>query len=254
MRERRPVFMAHGSPMNAIEENDFTAFLRGYGTSLPEPSGVVVVSAHWQTRGSFVTASPHPGQIYDFSGFPSELYDLEYAPQGSPETAAFLADAGLGIALDPERGLDHGAWTVLKHLWPDARVPVVQLSLDVDKSERAHYELGRSLSRLPDRGLLFLGSGNVVHNLRDLSFEADARPFHWAVEADAWIAARLDAGDDDALVGYRARMPDWRRAIPTDEHFLPLLYILGMRDGSRPARTVFAGMRNGSLSMRCVEA
>ncbi len=254
-----PVFIGHGSPMNAAAANDYTKFLGTYAASIGKPEAVVVISAHWQTRGTFVTGSARPPQIYDFYGFPDELYALEYAPQGSPEIARLIAcgtGAGTpetGIRVDQSRGIDHAGWAVVKHMYPDGDVPLLELSLDANLTETEHLALGARLAPFADRGILFLGSGNIVHNLRDISFDDTEKHFGWAVEADRWITRQIETGNTDALVNYKTAMSDWRRSIPTSEHFLPLLYILGMNDSARHARTVYEEMQNGSISMRSVE-
>jgi len=254
-----PVFIGHGSPMNAAAANTYTKFLGSYGAAIGKPEAVVVISAHWQTRGTFVTGSAQPPQIYDFYGFPDELYALEYTPKGSPEIARQIASgtgAGAsetGSRVDPARGIDHAGWAVVKHMYPEGDVPLLEISLDANLTEAEHLALGQKLAPFADRGILFLGSGNVVHNLRDISFDDDEKPFGWAVDADRWIGERIETGNTDALVNYKTAMPDWRRSIPTSEHFLPLLYILGMCGDGQKARTIYEEMQNGSISMRCVE-
>ncbi len=248
-----PLFIGHGSPLNAIEDKRHAAFLRDLGARLPRPEAILVVSAHWQTEGTRITAGANPEQIYDFYGFPEELYAVRYAPSGHPELAREIARAIPGVELDETRGIDHAGWAPVSRIYPNADVPLLELSLDYTKSEREHYELGKRLSFLADRGVLVIGSGNVVHNLREVSFEEDARPFAWALEADAWIEKRIADGNDGELVEYRSRMNDWRRAIPTDEHFLPLLYVLATRSANGSARSVYEEIQNGSVSMRSVE-
>lgn len=248
-----PLFIGHGSPLNAIRDNRHAAFLRDLGESLPRPEAILVVSAHWQTDGTRITAGASPEQIYDFYGFPEELYAVRYAPPGHPELAREIALKIPGIEVDETRGVDHAGWAPVSRMYPARDVPLLELSLDYSKSEREHYELGKRLSFLADRGVLVIGSGNVVHNLRDISFDDEARPFDWALEADRWVAQRIADGKDGELVEYRSRMPDWRRAIPTDEHFLPLLYALGMRSVDGPARTLYEEIQNGSVSMRSIE-
>ncbi len=248
-----PLFIGHGSPLNAIADNRYTAFLRDLGERLPRPEAILVVSAHWQTQGTRITAGASLGQIYDFYGFPDELYAVRYAPPGNPALAREIAREVPGIELDESRGIDHAGWAPVSRIYPKADVPLLELSLDYAKSEREHYELGKRLSFLADRGVLVIGSGNVVHNLRDVSFDEESRPFGWALEADSWISKRISDGNDGELVEYRSRMPDWRRAIPTDEHFLPLLYVLATRPRSEPARSIYEEIQNGSISMRSVE-
>ena len=250
-------FLGHGSPMNALADNAYTRFLGGYAASLGtgggRPRAVVVISAHWKTRGSFITGAARPAQIRDFFGFPDSLYRLEYAPPGDPELAAMISAAVPEIRVDGSRGIDHAGWAVARHLFPAADMPLLELSLDAGLDGAGQAALGRRLGALAPEGILFVGSGNLVHNLGDISMDPDAEPFPWAVEADAWLGDRLDAGDAAALVAWRERWPQWRRAAPTDEHYLPLLYILGMAREGRPPVTVFREIQNGSISMRSVE-
>jgi 4,5-DOPA dioxygenase extradiol len=255
MDERRinPIFIGHGSPMNAIKRGRYSGFLGAHAASIPRPRAILVISAHWQSEGSRITASANPGQIYDFYGFPDELYELKYAPPGSPELAREVASEIPEIALDETRGIDHAGWAVAKHLYPEANVPLLELSLDYTKREREHYELGKRLAVFTDRGVLVIGSGNLVHNLREMSFDDEARPFPWALAADKWFAERIARDEDRELIEYRDCMPGWQRALPTDEHYLPFLYVLAMRRAPGGARTAYEEIQNGSVSMRSVE-
>lgn len=247
-----PVFIGHGSPMNAISNNAYTGFLSAYARSIPLPEAVVVISAHWETEGTWITGNPEPGQIHDFWGFPDELYKTRYRPAGSRTTATMIRDAVPGIRIDDQRGIDHAGWAVVKHMYPDANVPLLELSLDTTRTERELFDLGISLSHLCDRGILFIGSGNVVHNLGDITFREQAQPFPWAVAADTWIKNRLAENDTEKLVAYRSRMPDYRRSMPTAEHFLPLLCILGMQKAGQRPVTIYEEIQNGSISMRSI--
>ena len=248
-----PLFIGHGSPLNAIRDNRYAAFLRELGARIPRPEAILVVSAHWQTEGTKITAGANPEQIYDFYGFPDELYERKYAPPGYPELAREIARDVSGVELDETRGVDHAGWAPVSRMFPAADVPLLELSLDYSKSEREHFEFGKRLAYLADRDVLVIRSGNVVHNLRDISFDEESRPFDWALAADAWVAQRIADGNDGELVEYRAGMPEWRRAIPTDEHFLPLLYVLATRGDRGPARTIYEEIQNGSVSMRSIE-
>jgi 4,5-DOPA dioxygenase extradiol len=239
--------------MNAIKRGRYSGFLGAHAASIPRPRAILVISAHWQSEGSRITASANPGQIYDFYGFPDELYELKYAPPGSPELAREVAAEIPEIALDETRGIDHAGWAVAKHLYPEANVPLLELSLDYTKREREHYELGKRLAVLADRGVLVIGSGNLVHNLREMSFDDEARPFPWALAADKWFAERIARDADRELIEYRDCMPGWQRALPTDEHYLPFLYVLAMRRASGGTRTAYEEIQNGSVSMRSVE-
>lgn len=229
------LFLGHGSPMYAIESNRFSPAWSDLGRRLPRPSGIVCVSAHWETSpGLAVTASARPGTIHDFGGFPPPLYEIQYPAPGDPALAQRVARCvrSQPVALDPKRGLDHGAWTVLRFLFPDAEVPVVQLSLDPAKPGADHLRVGHELSPLRDEGILLLASGNVVHNLRVLDWNSDTG-FEWALKVEAAVQRRLVDGHFDALADYRALDPQ-RLAIPTPEHYLPLLVVAGAaRPGER---------------------
>ncbi|HET9870104.1 MAG TPA: 4,5-DOPA dioxygenase extradiol, partial [bacterium] len=227
--DKMPVlFVGHGSPMIGVEDNPFTKSLGRLGRELPRPRAVAVVSAHWVTPGTRVGTQPAPKQIYDFGGFPPELYAVKYPAPGAPGEAKRLVQE-LGLAADESWGLDHGAWTVLKHLYPQAEVPVFQVSLDRGLDFEGHLALGRKLGVLRERGLLLLGSGNLTHNLRDLDFHEDAKPFDWALDFDAKAKAALEARDPQAFThpGRTFGESAFRKAHPTAEHYLPLLYALG---------------------------
>lgn len=247
----KPLFIGHGSPMNAIADNAYTQFLQNYALSIPKPSAIVVISAHWQTKGTYVTGNRNPEQIYDFYGFPDELYEIQYSPSGSTVMANEIAQQIAGIGVDITRGVDHAGWAVVKHMYPDQGVPLLELSLDLNKSEHEHFLLGKSLRRLCDN-VLFIGSGNVVHNLGDISFRENEKPFTWAVKADAWINEKITQNQFEPLIEYRTNMPDYKRSIPTNEHYLPLLYILGMKDEHDRIATLYEGIQNGSISMRSI--
>ena len=260
---RQPVaFLGHGSPMNALEVNRYSAAWREFGARLVVPRAVLVVSAHWYTGGVGVTAMAQPPTIHDFGGFPPELFAVQYPAPGSPELAdeivALLAgdpladgsDGGtpIPVALDQRWGLDHGAWSVLVHLFPAADVPVVQLSIDALQPSDWHWELGRRLRPLRDRGVLILGSGNITHNFAELDYGATgAAP--WAVEFDEHIWAAVQSGDRGALVGFE-RHRFGLRAVPTPDHYLPMLYVAGAAHEGEGARTIVTGMDLGSFSMR----
>jgi len=253
MNTTKPLFIGHGSPQNAILDNAYTRFLSAYAASIPVPRAVIVISAHWQTKGTFITGSAHPAQIYDFFGFPDELYAVKYAPAGAGDIAAAIAEDTPGLQVDGARGIDHAGWAVVKHMYPAQNVPLLQISLDVHKTEEEHYLLGTKLAKYRDEGLLLIGSGNVVHNLRDISFEDDMEPFHWAVQADAWMKERTERLMIDDLIAYKRTMPNYQRSIPTNEHYLPLLYVMGMRRNGESCRTLHEEIQNGSISMRSLE-
>jgi len=250
---RLPVlFVGHGSPMNAIEDNEFSRAWLEIGKILPRPAGILCVSAHWQTRGTHVTAMPRPRTIYDFYGFPRALYEKTYPAPGSTGLAEMVRDAlaPAPVGLDQGWGLDHGAWSVLCRLFPEADVPVVQLSLDVGRTAQQHYDLARGLRELRRHGVLIVGSGNMVHNLGVIQW-AD-RGFDWAVEMDRIMAERILARDHAALIAYEGLGPAARLAIPTDEHYLPLLYTLAQQEEGEELRFFAERVTLGSISMRSV--
>lgn len=257
---RMPViFIGHGSPMNAIRENAFTRSLRDWGEALPRPAAILSVSAHWLTHGvTGVGIQAQPRTIHDFSGFPDELHRMQYPAPGAPELAQLAADTVKQRTVHgtDRWGLDHGTWTVLRHLYPKADVPVFQLSIDYDQPAAFHYSIGRELAVLRERGVLVLGSGNVVHNLRaterHLPEAAEAsRP--WARGYDLAVKRALDGRDDRALIGWQQLSMFAAQAVPTPDHYYPLLYALGAAAPAEPVRHVFEGFHSGTLSMRCVQ-
>jgi 4,5-DOPA dioxygenase extradiol len=254
---RQPaIFLAHGDPMNALRDNDFTRKLAAIAASLPEkPRAVLVVSAHWERRGTHVCTTARPETIHDFGGFPAELYRVEYPAPGAPELAKAAAALVPGAQETTEWGLDHGAWTVLRHAFPAADVPAFQVSIDAGKSLREQLEIGRALESLRDEGVLIVGSGNVVHNLGRIAWGGAAYP--WALEFDAWVGAKLEEGDADALCdlsrgGTTARDAVSMLACPTLEHYSPLVYAMGAAGSGARASFPYLGFEHGSLSMRCV--
>ena len=225
------LFVGHGSPMNAIEDNEFRRGWEQSARLLPRPGAVLCVSAHWETRGVRVTAAERPETIHDFHGFPRALFDVRYPAPGDPSLArkvARLARAS-DAALDTGRGLDHGSWSVLRALYPEADVPVVQLGLDTARPASFHYALGRELTQLRDEGVLVLGSGDIVHNLGAIDWRR-AGGYDWAVRFNDLVKERIGARDHASLVDYEGLGPEARLAVPTPEHYLPLLYVLALRD------------------------
>ena len=238
--------------MNAVERNPFTEALGALGARLPRPKAVCVVSAHWVTEGARVVTSARPRTIHDFYGFPRLLYGVEYPAPGAPAEADKLADDP-EIVRDEQRGLDHGAWSVLRHMYPQADVPAFQLSLDERRSFREHLELGREIQSLRERGVLILGSGNIVHNLRRMDWENPHGAYDWAVEFDARVKTAVDSHDASALT----EPQKWgdallARAHPTVEHYLPLLYCMGSTNERDPVSYPYEGFGFGSISMRAV--
>jgi len=260
--ERMPVlFIGHGSPMNAVQDNEFTRTLRGWGTQLRRPKAILVVSAHWLTPGTTsVGVQERPKTIHDFGGFPKALFDMQYPAPGAPDFAreAALLVRRAKVLPSEDWGLDHGTWTVLHHLYPDADVPVFQLSIDYDKPATFHHAVGRDLAALRGKGVLIIGSGNIVHNLRATDriegLRATAsRP--WAQAFDDAVKKSLAVRDDMALVNYQRLGGDASAtAVQTPDHYFPFLYALGASDAlSENVVTVFEGFQAGTISMRCLQ-
>lgn len=234
--DRMPVlFLGHGSPMNAIEENEFVQGFRNVAANFQKPSAVLCISAHWETRGTMVTAMAHPKTIHDFGGFPQALFEVQYPSPGHPELAQEIKSMvhGADVGLDMDWGLDHGAWSVIKHMYPDADVPVIQMSLDYSKDPRYHFDLARELAALRYKGVLIVGSGNMVHNLREIDWrnmKTDNYSHEWASVASQKFKQLILDGNFDAMVDYQKLGREVLKAVPTPEHFLPLLYTLGLKD------------------------
>jgi len=243
------LFVGHGSPMNAIDDNAYTRALAALAGRLPTPRAVVVVSAHYLTRGVGVTGNERPRTIHDFYGFPGELYEVEYPAPGDPGLAERTAELAGGVA-DQQWGLDHASWAVLRHMWPEADVPVVELSLDLTESPTTHYTRGSRLQELREEGVLVLGSGNLVHNLGAIDWRRPHGGYDWAEQFDAVAAELIEQRDDAALVDF-ATLPGAALSVPSLDHYLPLLYALACAP-DEPATTVYEGLELGSVSMRCV--
>jgi 4,5-DOPA dioxygenase extradiol len=248
------LFLGHGSPMNAIEENPFVDGFRAVARTLPKPAAIVCISAHWETRGTFVTAMEMPRTIHDFGGFPQALFNVEYPAPGSPALAAEMKEtlATASVELDSHWGLDHGAWSVIKHLYPDADVPVLQLSIDYTKSPLYHYELARQLAWLRKKGVLIIGSGNMVHNLGLVAWNKlgeDNYGYDWALEARQKINSSILSGDHRPLLAYTSQGQALRLAVPTPEHFIPLLYSLGLQKDGESVSLFNDKAIGGSLTM-----
>jgi len=254
---RMPVlFIGHGSPMNMVLDNAFTQSLADLGRSLPRPAAIMVISAHWLTQGTFVACTDRPRMIYDFSGFPHQLYRVEYPCSGAPGYAKRVTDLVGNVRCDRVWGIDHASYSILRHMVPAADIPVFEMSLDYSFSDwhakpvRYHYELARKLRPLRDEGVLIIGSGNMVHNLRLIEPDIDAEPVAWAREADDTLRSRILAGDHEALVGYPATGGSASRAVPTLDHYLPMIYALALSEDKEPVRFTYEGFQHGSISMR----
>jgi 4,5-DOPA dioxygenase extradiol len=249
------IFIGHGNPMNALSENVYTDCWASLGKTVPRPRAVLVVSAHWYIPGCAVTANLTPRTIHDFGGFPKELHEVEYPAPGSPELARRVKDllSPVSVALDESWGIDHGTWSVLTHVFPDADIPVVQLSIDQRQPPIFHYELGKRLRSLREEGILIIGSGNLVHNLRSYAWGIqDAPPFDWALRFERQVRELLLKGDDARVVAYDRLGPDAMLSVPTPDHYLPLLYVLGLRKDNEPVVFPVEGIDGGSISMLAV--
>ncbi|MFZ1530449.1 MAG: 4,5-DOPA dioxygenase extradiol [Ferruginibacter sp.] len=256
--DQMPVlFLGHGSPMNAIEENEFVQGFREVGKSIPKPNAILCISAHWETRGTYVTAMEKPITIHDFGGFPKELFDVQYPAPGSPQlakdTQALVKKTD--VRLDDKWGLDHGAWSVIKHLYPKADVPVIQMSLDYYQGPQYHYELAQELKALRKKGVLIIGSGNIVHNLRLVAWDQLDKPFayDWAAEAREKMNKYILDGDHQQLINYNKQGKAFEMAIPSPDHFLPLLYTLGLKEENEKVSLFNDKPVAGSLTMTSVK-
>lgn len=249
------LFLGHGSPMNAIEDNPFTQAWRSIGRELPRPTAILCISAHWETQGTFVTGMERPRTIHDFGGFPQALFDVQYPAPGSPALVEATQQAATSqhIGVDHQWGLDHGAWSVIMHLFPKADVPVVQLSLDRRMSPRQHYDLARELAVLRRKGVLIVGSGNMVHNLGTLNWQQPESAFDWAAEAHDRMRSLIRSGDHAPLIDFSKQGRAFQLSIPTPEHFLPLLYTLGMQERNEDLCLFNERTVMGSIAMTSVK-
>ena len=245
------VFIGHGHPMNALFTNAFTQTLAGIGTQLPKPSAIMMISAHWLTRGTYVSVNPVPPTIYDFGGFDDKLFEIKYPAKGHPTLAKEVTKLLPTIKEDAQMGLDHGTWTVLKHMYPQANIPVFQLSLDITQPLSRHYELATQLKKLREKGVLIMGSGNVVHNLGRLNWgDINAKTEDWALEFDMYVKKHLQNTDANALMDYR-RFKAGQMAVPSEDHYLPMIYSLGLTEAAEPVTWLFEGFQYANISMRC---
>lgn len=247
------LFLGHGSPMNAIEENEFVTGFRNIAKDIPKPNAILCISAHWETKGTFVTAMKNPTTIHDFGGFPKELFEVQYPAPGSPDLAKetkFLITK-TDVGLDDKWGLDHGAWSVIKHLYPNADIPVIQLSLDYSQTPQYHYELAQQINSLRKKGVLIIGSGNIVHNLRMVEWKRlnETFGFDWAIEANEKMKNYILNGDHKQLINFRSQGKAFDLAIPTPEHYLPLLYSLALQDKNEEVKLFNDKAVAGSLTM-----
>lgn len=257
--DKMPVlFLGHGSPMNAIEENEFVQGFRNVARGIPKPKAIICISAHWETKGTMVTAMEMPRTIHDFGGFPKELFAVQYPAKGSPELARLTRDllTHTDVHLDDRWGLDHGAWSVIKHMYPDADVPVIQMSIDYTASPERHYEIARQLAALRRKGVLIIGSGNMVHNLGAVdwqNFDKDNYAYDWALEANSKMKDFILDGNHKALIEFRKQGRAFDLAIPSPEHYLPLIYILALQEQNETTDLFNDKAVAGSLTMTSVK-
>jgi len=249
---RQPaIFAGHGSPMYAIEPNRYTAAWAKLGNTLKRPDAILVISAHWVTRGVWVTAMTKPKTIHDFGGFPQALFDVQYPAPGSPALADRVQELlNVPVVLEEnEWGIDHGAWSVLKYLYPNADIPVVQLSLDGSMSAGEHYQLAKQLRPLRDENILILSSGNVVHNLRTIHWQEDAEPYLWAKDFNSFFISEMSANHHESLIEWERYGDSAHLSIPTCEHYWPALYTLALQHEGEHAKVFIDGIEMSSISM-----
>lgn len=256
--EKMPVlFLGHGSPMNAIEENEFVANFRRLGNELVRPNAILCISAHWETNGTYVTAMQNPPTIHDFGGFPQELFEVQYPAPGSPQlakqTKAIITKTNVG--LDDKWGLDHGAWSVIKHLYPNADIPVIQMSIDYTQPAKYHYELAKELNGLRTKGVLIVGSGNMVHNLRMVSWKRlnEVYAYDWTIEANQKMKHFIVNEDHKSLINFKSQGKAFELAIPTPEHYMPLIYTLALKTKNEEITIFNDKPVGGSLTMTSVK-
>jgi 4,5-DOPA dioxygenase extradiol len=257
--EKMPVvFIGHGSPMNALADNAFTDSLALLGKNIERPKAILVISAHWLTMNkTYISVNPFPKTIYDFGGFPEELYKVKYEPKGSPEFAKEVIKEvkSIGILEEHQMGLDHGAWSVLRHIYPAADIPTFQMSIDYSKPAQYHFELAKELQNLRNKGVLILSSGNIVHNLRQVKWgETNPQPFDWAVEFDAIVENKLNQGKFADLADFKTFGNIGSMAHPSIDHYLPMVYSVGLINPKEEIKYTYEGLEMGSISMRCFQA
>jgi len=250
------IFFGHGNPLNALQSNAWTKGWAAIGNSIPKPKAIVCISAHWYLPATLVTAQEQPRTIHDFGGFPRALYEIKYPAPGDSQLASRVKDllGPVSVGLDTKWGLDHGTWSVLCHVFPDADVPVIQLSIDETQPASFHYEVAKRLSSLRDEGVLIVGSGNLVHNLHAYAWgRQQASPLDWAVRFEERVRELLLSGDHDPLIAYETLGRDAILSVPTPDHYLPLLYVIAQMREGEPIRFPVEGFDGGSVSMLSVQ-
>jgi len=252
------LFIGHGSPMNGIEDNAFSQTWAKYGREIPKPKAVLVISAHWLTQGTHITAMENPKTIHDFGGFPQALFDVQYPAKGNPELAKATAQmvTSTHVGLDHDWGLDHGTWTVVRHMYPNADIPVLQLSIDYNKPPQYHFDLAKQLKALRKKGVLVIGSGNMVHNLRMVAWDKlgeNEYGFDWAIEMNTLFKEKIGNRDFQSLIDYEKLGSAAKLAIPTPDHYYPLIYTLGLQDNKDDIAFFNDKLVGGSLNMTSVK-
>jgi 4,5-DOPA dioxygenase extradiol len=251
------LFVGHGSPMNGIENNEFSQYWTKLAQEMEKPKAVLCISAHWLTKGTFITAMDKPKTIHDFGGFPQALFDVQYPATGDPLLAAETAKliTSTQVEMDHDWGLDHGTWTVVRHMYPDADVPVLQMSIDYNQPAQYHYDLAKELNSLRKKGVLIIGSGNMVHNLRMLAWDKlnDSYGFDWAIEMNDLFKKKIEENDHSALIQYEKLHTAAKLAIPTPDHYFPLIYTLGLKDTNEEVTFFNDKPMAGSLTMTSVK-
>jgi Uncharacterized conserved protein len=257
--ERMPVlFVGHGSPMYAIEENEFVQTWQNLGKTLPTPKAIICISAHWQTHGTQVTAMQNPPTIHDFGGFSKKLFEVEYPAPGSPELAKEVIQTVFSSVVTPDQkwGLDHGAWSVIRRIYPQADIPIIEMSLNYNKSPREHYELAKELAAFRDKGVLIIGSGNIVHNLRQVTWDKpddEEYGYEWTTEANETIKKHIRENNHKKLIDYNLLGKEVQMAVPTPDHYLPLLYALALKNEHEEISFFNDKAVMGSLSMTSIK-
>lgn len=257
--QKLPVlFIGHGSPMNGIEDNEFSRTWTKFGKEIPKPKAVLVISAHWLTNGTHITAMENPKTIHDFGGFPQELFNVQYPAKGDPILAKATSEliTSTNVGLDHDWGLDHGTWTVVRHMYPNADIPVLQLSIDYNKPAQYHYDLAKQLASLRKKGVLIIGSGNMVHNLGMIAWDKMQEPeygFDWAIEMNSIFKDKIANGDHNALINFEKLNAAAKLAIPTPDHYFPLLYNIALQDDNDEIQFFNDKPVAGSLTMTSVK-
>jgi 4,5-DOPA dioxygenase extradiol len=256
MKSMPAIFVGHGNPMNAIRQNQWTEGWTALGAALPRPKAILAISAHWYLPAIMVAAMKHPRTIHDFGGFPQELYEIQYPALGDPALAARVRDilAPLPVKFDQDWGLDHGAWSVLYHIFPKADIPIVQLSIDRRQAPSFHYGIGKLLAPLRDEGILLLGSGNLVHNIQSYNWDhPDTDAFDWGVKFEEKVRRALQSEEDAQLIDYQGIGPEAQLSVPTPDHYLPFLYVLGSQRKGESVSFPIEGFDGGSMSMLAIQ-